>query len=114
MQLRISRRLVGVSTVVLAGGAVALATMPSATAAGANSFLGDAGPANTKAAGTVRANGLAPGLREHIVASGAMPLTNGTSDIPFYGYRGDGTMVPAPGAFTEATKTEPDKNTYLV
>ena len=114
MQLRFSKRVVGVSTVVLAGGAMALAAMPTASAAGANSFLGDAGPANTKAAGTVRANGLAPGLREQIVASGAMPLTNGTSDIPFYGYRGDGTMVPAAGAFTEATKTEPDKNTYLV
>ena len=37
-----------------------------------------------------------------------------------YGYHGDGPLLPAPGDFpsaahkVEATKTEPDKNTYLV
>jgi hypothetical protein len=54
------------------------------------------------------------------VAEGAMPLENPTSSIGFYGYLNDGPMIPAPGDVqtpthnVEASKTEPDKNTYLV
>ena len=45
---------------------------------------------------------------------------NGTDAFSWYGYNGDGPMVPAPGDVqalshnVEATKTEPDKNTYLI
>ena len=47
-------------------------------------------------------------------------MDGGTAANPYYGYDGDGPMVPAPGDLptsthlVEATKTEPDKNTYLV
>jgi len=63
---------------------------------------------------------LARGLQKIVVAQGSDPLDGGTAANPYYGYDGDGPMVPAPGDTptpthqVEATKTEPDKNTYLV
>jgi uncharacterized protein DUF839 len=62
----------------------------------------------------------ARGLAKIVVAQGSDPLDGGTAANPYYGYDGDGPMVPAPGDTptpshqVEATKTEPDKNTYLV
>src|SRR5436305_13948047 len=47
-------------------------------------------------------------------------MGGGTAAVPYYGYDGDGPLLPAPGDLptathkVEATKTEPDKNTYLV
>jgi len=76
--------------------------------------------ANPKVVGNAAPNILSPGLAEVIRAQGSMALENGTADFPFYGYDGDGPMLPAPGDVqttghnVEATKTEPDKNTYLV
>src|SRR5262245_33128341 len=73
-----------------------------------------------KVTGNAAPNQLATGLIESPVAQGSQPLENGTEGIPFYGYHGDGPMVPAPGDVqavghnVEATKSEPDKNTYLV
>jgi hypothetical protein len=73
-----------------------------------------------KVSGQSAPNALAPGLIESPVAQGSQPLENGTATIPFYGYDGNGPMVPppgdvqAPGHNVEASKTEPDKNTYLV
>lgn len=78
--------------------------------------------ANPKAAGLASPNILSPELTEAIVAQGSFKLEN-TSDLTnFYGYDNDGPMVPIPGDLpsavpphkVEATKTEPDKNTYLV
>jgi len=49
-----------------------------------------------------------------------MPLENPSALAGFYGYNTDGPMIPAPGDLptathkVEASKTEPDKNTYLV
>lgn len=76
--------------------------------------------ANTKAPGYAPANLLSSELREVVAAQGSMRLENPTSSIGFYGYNTDGPMLPLPGAIqspgnnVEATKTEPDKNTYLV
>ncbi|MFO1352721.1 MAG: phosphatase [Gammaproteobacteria bacterium] len=76
--------------------------------------------ANPKTAGIVTANNLSPELAEIALASGATPLENPAGLLKFYGYAGDGPMVPAPGDVqstshnVEATKTEPDKNTYLI
>jgi hypothetical protein len=62
---------------------------------------------------------LSPGFIQYAVAQGSMRLENPTTDVPYYGYDGNGTMVPdptvtqAPGHNVEASKTEPDKNTYL-
>ena len=76
--------------------------------------------ANPKMAGMAPSTILAPELVEVVLVQGATPLENGTKEFPFYGYNGDGPMLPAPGDVqsvnhnVEATKTKPDKNTYLV
>jgi hypothetical protein len=76
--------------------------------------------ANTRVAGIARPNVLSPELTEILQAQGSTPLENGSAAIPFYGYDGDGPMLPLAGDVqttthnVEATKTEPDKNTYLV
>ena len=59
-------------------------------------------------------NGLSPELSESIVAQGSQPLENPSGTIAYYGYLANGPMIPLPGTLTEASKTEPDKNTYLV
>jgi hypothetical protein len=85
--------------------------------------------ANTKTPGISSPNVLPPELVETLVAQGSQPLENpatvtlsggGTLTIGHYGYDENGPMLPAPGDvpsaghLIEATKTEPDKNTYLV
>jgi hypothetical protein len=97
----------------------ALAIAAAATAVGASAWWGGnhltgVDSANTKTPGVAAPNILSPELGVIPVAQGSDQLENGTAEIPYYGYDGDGTMVPLKGATTEATKTEPDKNTYLV
>jgi hypothetical protein len=70
--------------------------------------------ANPKTVGFAAPNVLSPELVELIVAQGSTPLENGTALIPYYGYDGNGPHLPPLGSNVEATKTEPDKNTYLV
>jgi hypothetical protein len=70
--------------------------------------------ANPKAAGIVAPNVLAQGWLESPVVQGAVPVENPADWATHYGYNGDGPFVPLPGTLTEASKTEPDKNTYLV
>jgi hypothetical protein len=79
--------------------------------------------AQTKAAGYAPASQLSPELRQSPVAYGALPLENPQGIVTHYGYENDTPspddaslpqMVPAAGSSTEAQKTEPDKNTYLV
>jgi hypothetical protein len=63
---------------------------------------------------------LAPGLSQTPVAEGSYKLENPSKELAYYGYGADGPLQPAKGAVPskdkkiEATKTEPDKNTYLV
>ena len=86
-------------------------------------------PANPKATGFSSPNILSPQLIESSVAQGSFALENPqtvtlsdgtTATAAFYGYDDDGPMMPAAGDLpsathnVEATKTEPDKNTYLV
>jgi hypothetical protein len=76
--------------------------------------------AQPKLPGVSQPNVLSPELALVERARGSMAIENGTATNPYYGYNGDGPMVPAPGDLpsethkVEATKTEPDKNTYLV
>jgi len=85
--------------------------------------------ANTKTPGVSSPNVLPPELIETAVAQGSSPLENPqsvtladgtTHTAQDDGYDGDGPLLPAPGDLPsaghliEATKTEPDKNTYLV
>jgi len=76
--------------------------------------------ANPKMAGESSPNILSPELVETQVATGATRVENPNTLTDFYGYTNDGPLLPAAGALPsasakiEATKTEPDKNTYLV
>src|SRR5919197_85435 len=76
--------------------------------------------ANPKTPGFAAPNTLSPELTETPVVQGSFKLENPSDLTSFYGYDNDGPMVPAPGDVpasghkVEATKTEPDKNTYLV
>src|SRR5215813_10941839 len=78
--------------------------------------------ANPKTPGFWKADILSPELLETPVAQGAMPVENPSTLVGFYGYDNDGPQLPAPGDLpsanpphkVEASKTEPDKNTYLV
>jgi len=112
---RIARRAktAGIATGIAAGAA---ATLALALPAGAH----PAGPsltgvdANPRVAGVSSTNNLSPELAAHPVATGAMPLENPQDWAAYYGYDNNGPLTPAPGTNVEASKSEPDKNTYLV
>jgi hypothetical protein len=78
--------------------------------------------ANTKSAGYAPASVLSPELTQITVAQGSTKVENPTDGVAYYGYDNDvlgpggqPLMVPTPAQpATEAHKTEPDKNTYLV
>ncbi len=77
-------------------------------------------PAGVDVRGVTVPNVLSPQLDARVAAQGSMKLENPTADVPYYGYDGDApTLLPdpavtqAPGHNVEASKTEPDKNTYL-
>jgi hypothetical protein len=86
-------------------------------------------PANPKVEGVSSPNVLSPELIEVAVGQGSVRLENPSGLTSYYGYDSDvlvkmnpdfPRMLPAPGALqiagtkVEATKTEPDKNTYLI
>ena len=106
-------------------GIAAVAALTAVAVLGATTFasgpaITDAGSANTKTAGIALPDKLSPQWRETTVAQGSTALENPSALTSFYGYFNDGPMLPAPGAVqatghnVEATKSEPDKNTYLV
>src|SRR5882724_3044653 len=103
---------------VLAGAAAvavtALLTLGSGSADAHSAVRLSSIAANQKAAGVSVPNGLAPQLRAAVVAQGANAVENPTDWAAFYGYNNNGTLLPLAGTNAEASKTEPDKNTYLV
>ena len=77
--------------------------------------------ANTKSDGYAPATKLSAGLAQVAVAQGSTKLENRSALTSYYGYdndvlnaAGQPQMLPTPASSTEAQKTEPDKNTYLV
>ena len=108
------RRVPGMAAVAVLLGAVSLMAVPHTP----KPFVEP--NAVPKVTGQAAPNALLSGLIETPVAQGSTPLENAVGVIPFYGYNGNGPMVPAPGDVqtpqhnVEASKTEPDKNTYLV
>lgn len=78
--------------------------------------------ANTRSDGYAPASKLSPELSQTVVAQGATRLENPSPLTSYYGYDNDvlglggqPLMVPTPASpATEAKKTEPDENTYLV
>jgi hypothetical protein len=107
-------RIAGVGAVLVAAAALGATTFANGPA------LSDAGSANVKVAGMAAPDKLSVQWRETTLAQGSNLLENGSALTNFYGYYNDGPMVPPPGAVqspghnVEATKSEPDKNTYLV
>ncbi len=75
---------------------------------------------NAKADDMAVAGAIAAELSQTIVAEGKMKLENPSASNTYYGYANDGPLSPAANDVqskdhqVEATKTEPDKNTYLV
>ncbi len=73
-----------------------------------------------KADDIAKANLYAKTLQPLVVADGKRKLENPTELLTHYGYASDGPMAPSEGDAqskahnVEASKTEPDKNTYLV
>jgi len=71
--------------------------------------------ANAKILGVTSTTVLSPELRQVVAAQGSMLVENPTDLVKYYGYLNTvPNLLPAFGSNVEATKTEPDKNTYLV
>jgi hypothetical protein len=105
------------------GGAVAVAAVAVAVAiASPATDLTGVPSANTKSQGYAPASILSPELAQIAVAQGSTKVENPSAAISYYGYDNDtlnaaGQPVMVASAATgntEAHKTEPDKNTYLV
>ena len=110
--LDLSRRAVAVAASLTVAGAAVVTGGSGASASGELHWTSV--PANGDTRGVAVPNALAPQLAESAVAQGSQRLENPTAAVPYYGYDGDGTLVPDPAkSFAEAGKTEPDKNTYL-
>jgi hypothetical protein len=109
-------------TLVVAGLLATGAAVVAAAIADPATDLAGVPAANTKSAGYAPATILSPELSQIALAQGSTPVENPSADISFYGYDNDvlgpggkPLMVPTPAnPPTEAKKTEPDKNTYLV
>jgi hypothetical protein len=98
---------------VVAAGAVFVAIGQASSSSGP--VLSGVPSADRRADGYAPATRLSPELAQIAWAQGATRLENPQGIIDFYGYETDvPQMLPTPGHPDEATKTEPDKNTYLV
>jgi hypothetical protein len=110
---------VAVSAVVTAGGALTGVGLASEPQQGLG--LTSVPTANTRSDGYSPASRLSPELRQFVVAQGSTRLENPSDLVSYYGYyndvlnpAGQPQMLPLSGGLTEAQKSEPDKNTYLV
>jgi hypothetical protein len=108
--------LAGVAAVATVGLVAATQASPSS-----NITLTGVPTANTRSDGYAPASVLSPELTQTVVAQGATKVENPSPLASYYGYDNDLTnsagepqMVPTPTTPSEAQKTEPDKNTYLV
>jgi hypothetical protein len=111
------RRLAVPAGAVLATGALAAAV----AAAPGTPDLSNVPTANAKSDGFSPASRLSAELSQTVLAQGSTKLENPSTLTSYYGYyndvlnaAGDPQMLPTPTTNTEAQKSEPDKNTYLV
>ena len=97
-----------------------IATLLSAPLAlsGASAFaqhLTHVPSANPRIVGVTSPTVLSPELAQIVSAQGSMPVENPVDHVKYYGYLDNQpNLIPAFGSNVEASKTEPDKNTYLV
>jgi len=124
----VARRKLSLSATVGAVAVIgAVSTGVAAASAGAGTShrggleLANVPTANTKSDGYAPATKLSAGLAQVAVAQGSTKLENRSALTSYYGYdndvlnaAGQPQMLPTPTSSTEAQKTEPDKNTYLV
>jgi hypothetical protein len=117
MRLDRKTKTLAIAGVLAIGGAVAAV----AGAGGGGLSLTGVPTANTKSDGYAPASMLSPELRQIVIAQGSTRVENPSAGVSYYGYdndtlnaAGQPQMVPTPTTPTEAQKTEPDKNTYLV
>jgi hypothetical protein len=115
--MRLSRTKVLLAATGLAG----VATAAAAVAGSPALELSGVPTANSKSAGFAPAPALSAELQQVALAQGSTRLENPSASVAYYGYDNDvvgpdgkPVMVPTPTTPTEAHKTEPDKNTYLV
>jgi len=111
-------------TLVLAVVAAAAIFAAAVSAAGSDDLqLANVPSANTRAVGYAPVSLYSAGLTPVVVAQGSMKLENPDGIVTNYGYENDvpspsdpavPLMVPSGAIATEAQKTEPDKNVYLV
>jgi len=107
----------------VAATAVAVTALAGTGSAASGIALSSVPTANDRSDGYAPASRLSQELRQQVVAQGATLVENPSALAQAYGYDNDvltsGTpqrpqMVPTKSNSTEAQKTEPDKNTYLV
>ena len=105
----------------LAAATVVGCSLAFVAAAGAFPSLPGVSPAQPKSVGVPAPTILSPGLAQIEITRGSQALDGGTAAVPYYGYDGDGptaagspAILPPPSTRSRRTKTEPDKNTYLV
>ena len=110
--MRFPRRRVRIGSIGVLG-ATTLAVLATAASATLTDFT-SVPNANTKAPGVSPPTVLSPELAQHAWAWGNLPVENPSALKALYGYNTNGPLTPAAGSNVEATKTEPDKNTYLV
>jgi hypothetical protein len=110
-------------TALVAGATIAVnaALVAGAGAAPSDPVLTNVPAANTKSDGFSPPSVLSPELSQVVVAQGSTKLENTSPLTSYYGYdndvlnaAGEPQMLPTVDNPTEAQKTEPDKNTYLV
>ena len=118
---RFTRRATGALVVAVAGGAT-FAALVAADPSHSPS-LSPVSTANQRAAGYAPNSRLSVELQQIVWAQGSTALENPSGVNTNYGYQNDTPsadnpalpqMMPTPANPTEAQKTEPDKNTYLV
>src|SRR6185503_3023075 len=77
---------------------VVAATLAASTALAAPLALTGVPEANPRVANSNAPNVLSPDLLQTTVAEGSVPLENPTGLFKFYGYNGDGPMMPPAGS----------------
>ncbi len=95
-------------------GTTALAVVGTTAAFAAVAGLSPVAANQPKVLGQTLPNVLSAGLRENELARGSFALENPDGIVTSYGYLNNGSQTPPSATAPEATKTEPDKNTYLV
>ncbi len=120
--MRHRKKLAAAAAAAAAGGLAVAGLVVAVAFASPATDLTDVPAANTKSQGYAPASVLSPELAQIAVAQGSTKVENPSAAISYYGYDNDTLnaagqpimVASAASGNTEAHKTEPDKNVYLV